>query len=732
MKIARNADMIVGFVLFAAVVAAAVYGELLAPHDAYFVSGVLDGRSPPLEPGPGVPLGTDDVGHDLWSWLLIGARTTLGIALVAAVLRLLIGGALGAIAGWQGGRKEVILARIALGFSSFPATILGVLGVIAFNVYSGALGFALALGLLGWADVFGWTRRETSAQERRAYIESARSVGMREERVVLRHLVPNIAAGLIALLALQVSAVLLLLGELGLLRIFIGGPVVEYGPTGRAFVSASQPDWSGMLAATRPISAVSGGALWQLLAPAGALVFAVTAINLFGTALAQRAQTTNIYALVQPKAALAVVFVMVLTALPLLLRPDPLQPELDYAQAHADGQTVDTIARHLVEAPQPRAPGTSGARAAAEYLAVVTGGTLLPVTASVLTPTISLRLGTGTLAAGGDLELIAEDDASVSGPAVAILGSPFGLTRHGSELQGRVAFAVSSGPSLDTLANTLRELGARGLVLVSDSSVAAPHGRGLYAIPVVRAARDAILRLLGRDLPSVDELGNGRVADLDVDASLVVRVAYTQVSGTDVVIRRAGIGPPDRPLILVVAGYEETGVIHYLGDGDWLSASSAGLVASVAKTLQAQPIRADVVLLLTAGDQANAAGLVVGLEQLSAAERERAIALIAVNGALGPFLLQPDAADSGNTSAQTAGGRVAHKLADALGLRLRPQRSRTLSLIARAADVRVPTFALLGAGDGLTPPNAQTERGTVEVLLTLVAYLASHVEDLRR
>lgn len=721
MRVLRHLDLAIGVALVGALLFVALYGEWLAPHDAYFVQPLLNGQAPPFEPQAGLPLGTDDVGHDLWSWVLLGARTTFLIAVGGALIRLVVGGTLGMIAGWQGGTKERVLSRVALSFSSFPSTILAVLGVIAFNVYSGALGFALALGLLGWAEVFSWTRRQTRAHVGRPYIETARSVGMSEERVVVRHLVPNLAPGLVALFALQVSAVLLLLGEIGLLRIFIGGGVSEISPNGATVQLSSQPDWSGMLAGTRPIDAVTGAALWQILAPAGALLFSVAGINLLGDAIARRAQSVNILELVSRRSAAIALTAVVIMVVPLVTRPHPLAAELAYAGATADPALMQAITAHLVRAVHGRQPGSEGAAEAAAYVAEVTWGTIMPVAGRLLTPSITLVLGHGQLLAGPDLDLVAEDDANVSGRAVAISGSTFGLQRRAADLAGSVVFALVGAENLDTLTANLHGVGAQGLVLLTDAAVPSPHGPGLYPIPVVRASPEAVLRLIGRPLPSADDVANGRVVDLDLVASVSVTVGYTNVSGRDVIARRAGTDPEPRPIVIVAGGYEDVGPPHYLADSDHFSASTAGLLAAIARGTARAPLAADLIVVFTAADQPSQLGLVTALGSLSESERDRVSAIVVVSGALGPFLLQPDIGDP---------TRVGRKVADALGLRARDQGARGLVLMARGAGLTAPSFLLLGAGDP-TGPSESTTVQALRSLLTLIAYIASHPAELR-
>ena len=356
--------LVVGTTAIAVMIGLALYGPIIAPHDPWETNFLFQGKVPPYDPSPTFPLGTDAAGRDRLSLLLWGARNTFLIAFAAGGLRLGTGAFLGVFAGWQGGRKELWLARLALGFSSVPATIAALLSVIAFNVYAGALAFILALGIVGWGDAFHHARRATRTEAARPFIETARALGMSEQQVVLRHLLPNIAPALLTVGALQVSSVLLVLAELALIRIFVGGATLIDLFT-QPLNLPTDPEWASLLGTTRPIFDLYGNTV-AVLAPIGALLAAVVSINLFADALALRAQRLNVFRLFSSRQAVAIGLIAAVLAAPALLWPSPLASQLQFADRFNAADAL-ALAQDLTD---PRFEGriaqTGGAAIAAE------------------------------------------------------------------------------------------------------------------------------------------------------------------------------------------------------------------------------------------------------------------------------------------------------------------------------------------------------------------------------
>lgn len=721
---------LIGVAALVALLALAVYGPLVAPHDFYVTQSLLDGQPPPYPPSARFPLGTDSSGHDLLSWLLIGARSTLVIAAAAAALRLCIGGFLGTFAGWQGGWKEAVLTRIALAFSSVPATVLAVLGVLAFNVYSGPLGVSVALGLLGWGDAFHHARRHARAEGAKYFIESARAQGMTETRVVLRHLLPGIAPSLLTLAALQVSAVLLLLGEVGLLRIFIGGAeVVEFDPRSGApsLIVATHPDWSSMLAGTRPIFSLYGAA-WTVLVPGLALLGAVVGTNLLGDALARRAQRLDVYRLLGRGQAIALLALIVALVTPALFWPSRLAADLEYAKA-ARGTTALAAGRAMSDpAFAGRLAGSPGALAAAAVIRDQWAGALQPIVASVTTVTgASVRAGSVTFGQGPDLTGLSLKPASVSGILRELDRDPVSRFSPGT-FAGQILVSTPRS-RFGTVPFFASQGDAVGLIIVDDDIGGySPSEQNL--VPTVRMSTASFRTLTGTVPHSLDAAAPPLPVE-KVQLDLAVRV--TTYPSANVVAEAPGASAT-APIILVLVPYDEAISPHYLAlDPSWGTASAVGVAAEALAQMRTAPLPVAVRFVAVGADSLGRAGTIGYLGALDRTEASRVIAAVRL-GSLqtAAATVEVEQSNRARPGDSTPGGRVGGRVAEALGLRTRPVASPLRDQL-RSANAAAPVF---GLNDQLGPqgggePSAEVLRAGTHALLALLSYISHHPEELR-
>jgi len=242
----------------------------------------------PYEPGTyGYPLGSDRNGRDLWAGVMYGARATLTIAFIVLAVRLLVGTALGAIAGWfAGGAVDRAISALIDAFGAFPTVLFAMLWIFAFDIRSGVSAFAAALAITGWWGFGRATRSAVVALRGRPFLEAARSVGLSEWAVFARHVLPNLLPMLAVAGALEASAILLVLGELGFLGIVVGGgQTVSTDVTGRGggseFIFATT-EWGAILAQGK---FEIYRAAWIALVPATAFASAILGFNLFGHGL---------------------------------------------------------------------------------------------------------------------------------------------------------------------------------------------------------------------------------------------------------------------------------------------------------------------------------------------------------------------------------------------------------------------------------------------------------------
>ncbi len=712
--------LVAGAVCFGALLLLAVYGPLVAPHDVYYARALLNGAAPPFPPSPEYPFGSDLVGHDRFSWFLVGARGTVTIALAAAFIRVCIGASLGLIAGFRADFIAEVLRRLALALSSVPATIAALLALIALGVT--AEYFVLALGLIGWAEPFHQARRHSRAESSRPFVESARCLGVSRARLLLRHVLPNVAPGLVTTAAFQVSAVLLLMGELALLNFFVGGSIiVDFDSRGRAIVAPAQPNWASMLGTTRPIINLYDD-LAAVLLPAAALLGAVSATNLFGDALASRAQRLDVYRLFARRHLLALVPVAIAIVLSVVAWPSRLATELDYARGF-DGAAAVALARELA-APTygGRVSGSAGAERAAVLLAERMGGDIVRGT-DVTTGVANAELVIDDRrAAGSAFSVLSIDNAEASGPL--LYADPHALFARGptTQLAGTiVAMDAPSAAALGIYVQRATALAMRALIVLDAGETNFRREPGLYAIPVVRMTPTALASHLRRSLPSLPALAP-RVAALADVATLRIRIEQVAAPVASVVARQPAASS-DRPLVLVAARYDNASDVS----ANWSTATSAAVLAGVVDYLRAEPLALEVIAVATSTDHQSYAGLRLALAQLTSAERGRLRALVMI----GPLLSGPSLVETETDLSMPSGtGRLAARLKDATGIALDARAAGDLLRAVQQARVSAPPITFSARGYDREPSSDALARNA-RLILAALYYIPRHPDEMR-
>lgn len=240
----------------------------------------------PVTPSDTFPLGSDQWGNDMLSLILYGARVTLIAGALITVMRILLGTAVGSLAGWYQGR---LVDQIALGFiaviASLPMLLSSMIIILALNVQKGLGVFVIALTIIGWTETAQFVRGKTIVIREMAYIEGAEAVGLTSLQIVVRHVLPNIIPQLLVFAFLEMGAVLFLMAELGFLGIFIGGGALY--STDPVFGGPPQPlmevpEWGVMLATGAASLRSNPHLVWG---PAIAFAIAIFGLNAVGEGL---------------------------------------------------------------------------------------------------------------------------------------------------------------------------------------------------------------------------------------------------------------------------------------------------------------------------------------------------------------------------------------------------------------------------------------------------------------
>jgi peptide/nickel transport system permease protein len=228
----------------------------------------LDARLSP--PGTeGYLLGTDRLGRDILSRILWGARLSLLVAVAAVAISVLLGVTLGLISGYVGGWVDDLLMRLADIQLSLPFILL-VIAIIA-ALGTSLTNTVLTLGVTGWVIFARVVRGEVLSLKERDFIAAARALGSRHWRILVRHLLPNVAGPLIVVSTLQLATMIIIEAALSFL--------------GLSGVPPEVPSWGQMLADGREV--LFFGGWWVATFPGVAISLVVLGINLFGDALAE-------------------------------------------------------------------------------------------------------------------------------------------------------------------------------------------------------------------------------------------------------------------------------------------------------------------------------------------------------------------------------------------------------------------------------------------------------------
>jgi len=292
-----NVSFTIGGVLVLMVVLAFLFGTQMSPRSPYTTIGTtyVDGEFivPPFAPGEEFPWGTDMLGRDLMSLILVGTQQTMVLATMVVFARLVVGFIAGALAGWFNGSW---LDRFLLGtvetISAFPTLLLSMTLILALGIREGMPPFVFTLCFVGWGEIMQFIRAEVLSIRPKLFIESAVAVGQRSSRILVKHVLPNLIPALISIIALEMGAVLMILGELGFIGIFIGGGAFAQFEMFRPFFHYSDvPEWGALLSNIR---LYSRSYPWTALYPSLAFFISILGFNLFGEGIRRLIDTVGV------------------------------------------------------------------------------------------------------------------------------------------------------------------------------------------------------------------------------------------------------------------------------------------------------------------------------------------------------------------------------------------------------------------------------------------------------
>lgn len=212
-------------------------------------------------------LGTDNLGRDVYTRIVYGARISLSVGLVAVAIRVFLGILIGSLAGYYGGKIDNVLMRFADMVMCFPQlliiiTIIVIVGPSIFNVM-------IVLGILGWPGIARIVRGQILSLREQEFMEAAEALGLSDFRKIFRHLLPNIMASVVVFATIGIAGAILTEAALSFLGLGVQPPT---------------PSWGNMIQAARSIYALQRQ--WWLWVPPGLAIFiTVMSFNILGDGL---------------------------------------------------------------------------------------------------------------------------------------------------------------------------------------------------------------------------------------------------------------------------------------------------------------------------------------------------------------------------------------------------------------------------------------------------------------
>ncbi len=264
-RILRDPTAVFGILVLVLLVATALFAPMISPFDP--IKQDLRARLlPPFYAEGGSfehILGTDQLGRDVFSRVIHGARISLTIPLVAVTLAGVFGTAVGLLAGYRGGRTDAVIMRIVDTLFSFPGLLLAL--TILAVVGPSFLTLAIVLSLRIWMVFARMTRGLVLSAREAEYVEAAELVGASPVRIMMRHIAPNLTAPLLTLAVLESAHVILSEAALSFLGLGIQTPQISWGldvAIGRQYVFSAP---------------------WLIIFPGLAIALAVLGINLLAS-----------------------------------------------------------------------------------------------------------------------------------------------------------------------------------------------------------------------------------------------------------------------------------------------------------------------------------------------------------------------------------------------------------------------------------------------------------------
>lgn len=222
-QLKKNKLAIIGIVFIISLFIIALFAPYIAPHDPYQTDFFNTLQGPSRE----FLLGTDDLGRDVLSRLIYGARISLTIGFISVAIGLVVGVPVGAISGYYGGKIDIITQRFVDIMMAFPGMLLAIIIVAVMGV--GLVNAMIAVGVVSIPTYIRLVRGSVLSLKNKEFVQAAKAIGVRESVIIFKHILPHCLAPIIVQSSLQIGVAILWAAGLGFLGLGAQAPTPEWG-----------------------------------------------------------------------------------------------------------------------------------------------------------------------------------------------------------------------------------------------------------------------------------------------------------------------------------------------------------------------------------------------------------------------------------------------------------------------------------------------------------------------
>lgn len=262
-RLKKNKMAMIGLAILVILIVCAIFADVIADYDTMVVAQNMSVRL--QGPSPAHWFGTDEFGRDIFARIIHGSRVSLVVGLISVSVSMVIGGFLGALAGYYGGKVDNIIMRVMDIFLAVPSILLAITIVAALG--TNIVNVMLAIGISGVPGFARIVRAAVMSVKDQEFVESARAVGAAIPTIIFREILPNCMAPIIVQATLSVASAILSTASLSFIGLGVQPP---------------SPEWGAMLSSGRGFLR---DAVHITLFPGLAIVITILSLNLLGDGL---------------------------------------------------------------------------------------------------------------------------------------------------------------------------------------------------------------------------------------------------------------------------------------------------------------------------------------------------------------------------------------------------------------------------------------------------------------